>query len=85
MSYRVEWVNEVLTGLSDAWTQAQDRNAVTRASADIATVLAADPYGESESRDGANRVIIRPPLAAYFRVVADATVVVYDLRFSGRR
>lgn len=84
MSYRVEWVKEALDALATVWTGASDRNAVTRAAEAIDRALSDDPFGVSESREGANRVLIRSPLAAYFRVVADAVVVVYDVRFSGR-
>jgi hypothetical protein len=84
VSYRVEWVKEALDALTTVWTGASDRNAVTRAAEAIDRALADDPFGVSESREGANRVLTRPPLAAYFRVVADAVVVVYDVRISGR-
>jgi plasmid stabilization system protein ParE len=85
VSHRVEWVDEAVNNLAAAWTGAADREAVSVAAAAIDAELAADPLGVGESRAGPNRILIRPPLTAYYRVEADGAVVVYDLRVNRPR
>jgi hypothetical protein len=76
--YAVDWLQTALDELTALWLAAGSaaRQQITLAASQIDARLAEDPYGQSESREGANRILIERPLAVTFRVETDATVVV---------
>jgi plasmid stabilization system protein ParE len=73
MKYTVVWKPSARQRLADVWIAAHDRGAVTSAADVIDRVLRDDPSEEGESRGGAARILIVPPLA-----------VVYDVREEDR-
>lgn len=86
MTFRMNWLPEALAQLADAWATAADRNAVTEASRRLDQRLARDPFGEGESRAGADRIAFEAPLRVLYRIDAAARVVhVVSLGVYGRR
>jgi hypothetical protein len=75
MKYTVVWKPEAEEELARLWTGAGDRGAVAAAADQIDTSLQWDPESQGESRSGANRIMIVPPLAIHFRVSADDRLV----------
>lgn len=71
----VEWSEEALDGLADAWLNATDRNAVNQAAEGIERRLRRDPLGEGRAvHEGLYR-IDEPPLAGFYSVDEDAREV----------
>ena len=68
MSHTVDWSRRSQDELADLWTNATNRGAVTAAADEIDRLLARDPLGVGESRDGGNRILFEPPLAVLYRV-----------------
>lgn len=68
MTCTVVWKAAALDDLADIWTSAPDRAAVTAAADVIDATLRVDPYTWSESRSGATRVMVVPPLVVSFDV-----------------
>lgn len=66
----VEWVQTVLDQVTTYWTNADTdlRKAITAACHRIDLELAADPFKDSESREGDERVAFFAPLTVTFSV-----------------
>ena len=75
MTYTVVYTPDANDELADRWNHAADRNAISRASAEIDLALKYNPYATSESREGGYRVLFRPPLAVAFDVCDDDCLV----------
>lgn len=77
MSFTVVWKPEAERRLAEIWTDAADRNAVTRAAGIIDRALGDDPESLGESRNEGRRVLLEPPLGVIYRVSpADRMVTV---------
>jgi hypothetical protein len=63
MSYTVIWRSEAIDELTIAWMMAQDRDAVSVASAQIDRVLRESPLDQGESREHDTRVFLFRHLA----------------------
>jgi len=68
MRYSVLWTPTARRLLAQLWLNASNRNDVQRATDEIDRVLKSDPLNAGESRVVNIRIIIEPPLAAYFDV-----------------
>jgi hypothetical protein len=68
MRYTVTWKHEAEETLTRIWTEASDRQAITRAAHQIDRRLAADPDNVGESRNAGRRILIVRPLVAIYRV-----------------
>jgi plasmid stabilization system protein ParE len=68
MMYDVRWVRSAENALTDVWTRAEDRSAVTLAVQRIDEALAVTPEDVGESRDAGRRILIMPPLGVIFLV-----------------
>lgn len=75
MRFTVTWTPTAIQKLADLWTTASDRADVTSAANAIDDALRLDPFSQSESRFGADRVMIVPPLSVYFNVSAEDHLV----------
>lgn len=75
MMFDVRWTDRAEAELADAWLNAADRNAVTRAAERIEYLLRHDPLAQGESRSGNDRVMYESPLEAIYRVLASAHIV----------
>ena len=75
--FRVEWLQVALDELTNIWVQADSplRRAITTATNTLDKELTADPYRESESREGADRVLFVYPLGAHIDIDPDARIV----------
>ena len=76
MNYTVTWRPWAESELAEAWVNAPDRSAVTRAAANIDQALAYKPLAVGESRFGCTRVLFDGPLAVYYDVIEDDRKVV---------
>ena len=86
MRFTVLWTPGAEKRLAELWLDADDRDAITRATYEIDERLRVDPENQGESRDKARRFLVVPPLAAYFRVlVEDRKVYVLAVRSVRRR
>jgi hypothetical protein len=89
MSFTVVWKPEAERRLATIWTDATDRNAVTRAAGAIDRVLKSHPENLGESRNKGRRIILEAPLGVAFRVspsdrlVTVLTVWAYERRSQG--
>ncbi|MCI0460488.1 MAG: hypothetical protein L0Z62_26335 [Gemmataceae bacterium] len=86
--FHVEWLQQALDDLADAWVQADSaqRQAITAASDEVDQRLQSDPHNEGESRAGGRRILFVPPLAATYRIEADGkTVTVVQIRVFRKR
>ena len=82
MRYTVIWRPSAEADLAAIWTEARDRQTVSRAANQIDTLLRSAPTTSGESRSGDTRILVVPPLAVHFDVVADdRKVYVLTLRF----
>lgn len=68
--FTVLWLPRALNQLTAIWLAAADRPAITQASDRIDHRLRRDPEGESESRQGQDRVLFEAPLGVLIRVDA---------------
>jgi hypothetical protein len=68
MRFSVVWTPTARRLLAQLWLNATDRNEVQRAADEIERILAIDPMNAGESRVVNIRIIVEPPLAAYFDV-----------------
>jgi hypothetical protein len=83
MSYRVVWRGRLRTVIQtvvfSALERGADADAITRAVTEIDRRLAADPTGEGESREGAERAVTVSPLTVVYEVFeAERVVLIYD-------
>ncbi len=89
MSYRVYWRDRVRHDLNVFQFLARELgrpvNAIPASVEEIEARLAANPSTVGESRDGAERVLVVPPLTVYFEVFEDQRVVlIYQFRYHPR-
>jgi hypothetical protein len=75
MNYTVIWEAGVLSVLASIWLQAPDRQAVTRAQANIDHRLATDPLAYSTQVTEGLYAIEDPPLRVQFEVSEDDRLV----------
>ena len=86
MKYQVIWKPKAEKALTSIWIDAPDRASITQAADAIDYLLQLDPESRGESREGSLRVLIVPPLVAYFKPIAsDRTVFVISLRLAPKR
>jgi plasmid stabilization system protein ParE len=68
MSYTVVWKPAAEEELTQLWTDADDRSAVTAAADEIDRLLKSAPHDQGESRRGSVRVVFTGPLGVFFDV-----------------
>ena len=68
MNYTVIWRPLAEARLVELWSAASDREAVAAAADEIDARLHRAPQVEGESRWGATRILLTPPLAVYYDV-----------------
>ena len=89
MSFTVVWKPEAERRLATIWTDAIERDAVTRAADVIDRALKNHPESLGESRNNGRRIHHEPPLGVIFRVssadrmVTVLTVWSYERRSKG--
>ena len=66
--YTVVWLRDAIDELGEIWIAAQDRNAVTAASAEIDRELATDASAKRKSLSEGLLIYDAPPLRAVFSV-----------------
>ncbi|MGC8638609.1 MAG: type II toxin-antitoxin system RelE family toxin [Isosphaeraceae bacterium] len=68
--YRVEWLREAVDELADIWIKADSpfRQEIIRATHALDRELQADPYRQSESREGDVRILFERPLGVLIEV-----------------
>ena len=68
--FRVEWLQEAVSELADVWIKADSpsRQSITEATHTLDQELQADPFRQSESREGEVRILFADPLAVLFEV-----------------
>jgi len=72
MSFTVLWMPIAEQRLAEIWTNAIDRDKVSRAAHILDRTLQSNPEDAAESRDQNQRVLFEPPLGALFTVSLDA-------------
>jgi hypothetical protein len=77
MMFRVEWVQEAVDELAELWLEANStsRQTITEATHALDQELQADPFRQSESREGDVRILFASPLAILFEVDPDQRLV----------
>lgn len=75
MKYTVIWGHSAEQRLAKLWLETSDRQALSRAANEIDMKLKHDPIAEGESREADRRLLLVPPIAAYYRVVPDDRIV----------
>jgi len=75
MRYTVVWVPSAEEDLAALWIESADRSAVASAANTIDTLLREDPHRQGESRFGAVRVLLVPPLGIDFKVLEEDRLV----------
>jgi hypothetical protein len=68
MKYTVVWLKAAQDHLADTWVSAPDKAAVTAASNAIDAILEQNPYANSKSRPGGDRVMYVSPLGVAYTV-----------------
>ena len=68
MKFTVVWTPLARRLLAELWLNASDRSEVQQAADEIERIISSDPMNAGESRVVDIRIIIEPPLAAYFDV-----------------
>lgn len=68
MKYSVLWLPTAENLLAKLWLEAEDPSEVQRAADEIDRILSEEAPNAGESRVSDIRIIIQPPLAAYFDV-----------------
>jgi hypothetical protein len=74
VKYKVIWTKSVVADLAAIWETAEDRDDVTRAGDMIERELAFDAENVGESRASGHRILIIPPLVAYYGLIANFDV-----------
>ena len=83
MNYDVVWGPILENMLARIWVAAQDRNAVTRAAAELEQALADQPLRVGHPLDSSvHRIAYRPPLGIEYEVVEDDNRVIVQAVFS---
>jgi len=86
MIWTVVWFDSAQNHLADLWMQAPDRAAVSAAANAMDQSLRRDPYQNSESRIGNNRIMFAPPLGISFDISEeDRLVTVWPFGVSSNR
>ena len=86
MSFTVVWKPEAERRLATIWTDAMDRDAITKAASAIDKALKSNPEKLGESRGKGRRIWLEVPLGVIFRVsppdrmVTVLTVWIYERR-----
>jgi hypothetical protein len=75
MKYNVTWKPEAERHLATIWSQARDRNAVSKAAHLIDKMLGMNPEEVGESRDEGFRVLFERPLGVMFAFSPDDRTV----------
>jgi plasmid stabilization system protein ParE len=75
MTYTVLWVPKAEQDLATLWTNAIDRDAVTRAANEIDNRLRTDPETVGEARSYDLRILLVQPLGVTFQVRAQDRIV----------
>jgi plasmid stabilization system protein ParE len=75
MDGTVVWLPDAETELAAIWLSSSERNLVTVAADQIDARLRHDPENVGESRSEGRRVLIVPPLVAFYRVNPDDRIV----------
>jgi hypothetical protein len=75
--FSVRWKRSALNDLAELWTDADSefRNALTKATNEIDTLLRNDPANQGESRPGGRRVMHNSPLGVLFKIDAQQSIV----------
>jgi hypothetical protein len=73
--YTVTWHPTMEQRLADLWMATSDRGAMTAATDEIDSTLAADPFRVGESRSENQRVWFVPPLVIIYEVSEDDRLV----------
>ena len=76
MKYTVLWSPEAESLLIDIWIGASDRKLITDAANRIDRQLSFVPLDVGESRTEAARLLMEPPLAVFYEVHDDESLVV---------
>jgi hypothetical protein len=86
MKFTVTWVPDAEAELAELWMASPDRDSVRVAADRIDSQLRYNPQSAGESRAGGRRILIVPPIAVTYRVLApDFLVQVLNVRgFSPR-
>jgi plasmid stabilization system protein ParE len=84
MRYTVLWKPRADDELTSIWLAAEDRDAVTQASAEIELALKHDAALKGESRSGNKRILLLPPLGVEFSVIEDDRMVYISAVWSFR-
>jgi hypothetical protein len=66
MSYTVTFTPDARDALAEMWMNAADKEDLARAADEMERQLASDPFAVGESRVVDIRIVIVPPLAAYY-------------------
>lgn len=74
-SFTVEWGDDDLDDLTSIWLNASDRNAVTKAEAEVNRLLKQNPLGIGENLSEGLRRIVVAPLIVYYTVDSENLVV----------
>ncbi|MCI0363492.1 MAG: hypothetical protein L0219_06385 [Phycisphaerales bacterium] len=75
MDWTVAWLPDAESELAELWLTATDRERVTIAADQIDMQLRRYPEDAGESRASGRRILIVPPLAVTYRVLADDRLV----------
>jgi hypothetical protein len=87
MSFRVVWMRSALDLIAPALKSGDRdlRQAVKAAMREAEAHLGVDPFSDSESREGDDRIAFFPPLTLHFFVVPNAALVsIFHARFYGK-
>jgi hypothetical protein len=76
MTWTVAYRPSAKDELAELWLATPDRHALTLAADEVDRLLRIDPLNCGESRDGAMRLLIMPPLAVFFDVSSDDRMVI---------
>jgi plasmid stabilization system protein ParE len=80
MRFSVLWTPTARRLLAELWLTAGKRSEVQQAAEEIDRILSEDPLNAGESRVVNIRIIVEPPLAAYFDVhPSDQRVTVWQV------
>jgi len=80
VKYTVDWVPTAERDLATIWVDALDQQEITDAANAIDQMLANNPLGVGESREGSDRILIEGPLAVSYDVIAaDHIVAVWQV------
>lgn len=73
--FDVYWHPRALNQLAQIWQGAGDKEVINDATEGIDRRLERDPFGESESRAGKQRILFQPPLGVRILILPDRNAV----------